>query len=73
MFDRIKKDDLVGYVDQPKSLPLGIVKEVKEKQGKAVVLVYMLDTEPEDFGTIKCVPYQKLELIASPTKKGSRT
>jgi hypothetical protein len=67
MFNRIKKDDLVAYSDQPKSLPLGIVKEVKEKKGKAVVFVYLLDTDPEEMGTLKCIPYHKLELVSSPT------
>ena len=67
MFNKFKKDDLVAYSEYPKSVPLGIVKEVKEKKGKAVVFVYLLDTDPEEFGTLKCVPYHKLELVASPT------
>jgi hypothetical protein len=68
MFDRIRKDDLVAYADTPKALPLGIVKEVKEKNGKAVVFVYLFDINPEDLGTIKCVPYHKLERVSSPEK-----
>ena len=67
MFNRIKKDDLVAYSEHPRSLPLGIVKEVKEQKGKAVVLVYVLDTIFEDeIGTVKCVPYHKLDKVASP-------
>lgn len=65
MFDRIKKDDLVAYIEYPKSVPLGVVKEVKEQKGKAVVLVYLFDTDPEEFGTLKCIPYHKLERVAS--------
>ena len=65
MFNKFSKHDLVAYSDHPKSLPLGIVKEIKEKQGKAVVMVYVLDTFLEDeIGTIKCVPYHKLDLVA---------
>ena len=67
MFDRIQKDDLVAYTEHPKSVPLGVVKEVKEKKGKAVVFVYLFDTDPEEFGTLKCVPYHKLEKVCSPT------
>lgn len=66
MFDRIKKDDLVGYSEHPRSIPLGVVKEVKEHKGKAVVMVHLFDVlDPEDFGMLKCVPYHKLERIAS--------
>jgi hypothetical protein len=69
MFDRIKKDDLVAYSEHPKSIPLGIVKAVEEKRGKAVVLVYVLDTFFEDeIGTVKCVPYHKLAKVASPQR-----
>jgi len=65
MFNKFKKDDLVGYSDHPKSIPLGIVKEIEEKKGKAVVMVYVLDTFLEDeIGTVKCVPYHKLDLVA---------
>jgi hypothetical protein len=67
MFDRIKKDDLVAYSEHKNSVPLGVVKEVKEHKGKAVVMVYVFDTDPEDFGTLKCVPYHKLDRVASPT------
>jgi hypothetical protein len=65
MFNKFKKDDLVAYSDHPKSIPLGIVKEIEEKRGKAVVMVYVLDTFLEDeIGTVKCVPYHKLDLVA---------
>ena len=65
MFNRFSKDDLVAYSGHPRSVPLGIVKEVKEKKGKAVVMVYLLDTASEDeIGVVKCVPYHKLELVA---------
>jgi hypothetical protein len=65
MFNKFKKDDLVAYSDHPKSIPLGIVKEIEEKKGKAVVMVYVLDTFLEDeIGTVKCVPYHKLDLVA---------
>jgi len=65
MFNKFEKDDLVGYSEHPRSMPLGIVKEVKEKQGKAVVMVYVLDTFIEDeIGTVKCVPYHKLDLVS---------
>ena len=68
MFDRIQKDDLVAYSEHPKSLPLGVVKEVKEQKGKAVVFVHLFDTFPEEFGTLKCVPYHKLTKVASPQR-----
>ena len=69
MFNKFGKNDLVGYSDHPKSIPLGIVKSVEEKKGKAVVLVYVLDTFiEEEIGTVKCVPYHKLSLVA----KGER-
>ena len=69
MFNKFKKDDLVAYSDHPKSIPLGIVKSIEEKKGKAVVMVYVLDTLFEDeIGTVKCVPYHKLDLVA----KGER-
>lgn len=65
LFGKFKKGDLVGYLKYPKSVPLGIVKSVEEKRGKAVVLVYLLDAlTEEEVGTIKCVPYQELELIS---------
>ena len=65
MFNKFSKNDLVGYSDHPKSLPLGIVKDIEEKKGKAVVLVYVLDTFiEEEIGTVKCVPYHKLDLVA---------
>ncbi len=65
MFNRFSKNDLVAYSDHPKSLPLGIVKEIKESKGKAVVMVYVLDTFLEDeIGTVKCVPYHKLDLVS---------
>ena len=65
MFDRLQKDDLVAYIDYPNSVPLGIVKEVKEQKGKAVVLLYLLDTTIEDeVFSLKCVPYHKLELVS---------
>jgi polynucleotide 5'-kinase involved in rRNA processing len=65
MFNRLMKDDLVAYSDSPKSIPLGIVKSIEEKKGKAVVMVYVLDTFLEDeIGTVKCVPYHKLDLVA---------
>ena len=69
IFNKFAKDDMVAYRDHPKSLPLGIVKDIEERRGKAVVLVYVLDTFFEDeIGTIKCVPYHKLELVAKPTR-----
>ena len=69
MFNKFSKNDLVAYSEHPKALPLGIVKSVEEKMGKAVVMVYVLDTFFEDeIGTIKCVPYHKLDLVA----KGER-
>tara|TARA_B100000676_G_C17666537_1_gene624120 strand:+ start:244 stop:456 length:213 start_codon:yes stop_codon:yes gene_type:complete len=65
MFNKFSKDDLVAYSDHPNSIPLGIVKSIEEKKGKAVVMVYLLDTFIEDeIGTIKCVPYHKLELVS---------
>lgn len=65
MFGKFIKDDLVAYKEYPKSLPLGIVKEVKESKGKAVVLLYLLDTTlEEELFSLKCVPYHKLELVA---------
>ena len=65
MFNKFSKNDLVAYSEHPKSVPLGIVKNIEEKMGKAVVMVYMLDTFFEDeIGTIKCVPYHKLDLVA---------
>mgnify|MGYP003118739993 FL=1 len=65
MFNKFSKNDLVAYSEHPKSVPLGIVKDVEEKMGKAVVMVYVLDTFFEDeIGTIKCVPYHKLDLVA---------
>jgi len=65
MFNKFSKNDLVAYSEHPKSLPLGIVKNIEEKMGKAVVMVYVLDTFFEDeIGTIKCVPYHKLDLVA---------
>jgi hypothetical protein len=65
MFNKFKKHDLVAYSDHPKSIPLGIVKDIEEKMGKAVVMVYVLDTFFEDeIGTVKCVPYHKLDLVA---------
>tara|TARA_R100000808_G_scaffold5550_1_gene16825 strand:+ start:1946 stop:2158 length:213 start_codon:yes stop_codon:yes gene_type:complete len=65
MFNKFKKDDLVAYSAYPNSIPLGIVKEIKEKKGKAVVMVYVLDTCIEDeVGVVKCVPYHKLEKVA---------
>jgi hypothetical protein len=72
IFNKFKKDDLVAYSDHPKSIPLGVVKEIKEQKGKAVVMVHLFDVlDPEDFGTLKCVPYHKLEKVASPsTSKG---
>ena len=70
MFDRFSKNDLVAYTAHPNSVPLGIVKEIKEQKGKAVVMVYLLDTSIEDeVGTIKCVPYHKLSLVSKPTKE----
>jgi hypothetical protein len=69
MFNRFSKNDLVAYTDHPNSIPLGIVKEVKENMGKAVVMVYLLDTFFEDeIGTIKCVPYHKLDLVSKAQK-----
>ncbi len=68
IFNKFKKDDLVAYSDHPKSIPLGVVKEIKEQKGKAVVMVHMFDVlDPEDFGMLKCIPYHKLEKVASPT------
>jgi hypothetical protein len=68
IFNRFQKDDLVAYIDHPKSIPLGIVKEIKEQKGKAVVLLYLLDTNiEEDVFSLKCVPYHKLELVSRPT------
>ena len=65
MFNKFSKDDLVAYSEHPKSIALGVVKSIEEKKGKAVVMVYVLDTFFEDeVGTIKCVPYHKLELVA---------
>ena len=65
MFNKFSKNDLVAYSEHPKSVPLGIVKNIEEKMGKAVVMVYVLDTFFEDeIGTIKCVPYHKLDLVA---------
>lgn len=65
MFNKFSKDDLVAYSEYPRSMPLGIVKSIEEKKGKAVVMVYVLDTLFEDeIGTIKCVPYHKLDLVA---------
>ena len=65
MFDKFQKDDLVAYIDYPKSIPLGIVKEVKEHRGKAVVLLYLLDAlGDEEMFSLKCVPYHKLELVS---------
>jgi hypothetical protein len=65
VFNKFKKDDLVAYTEHPKSIPLGIVKSIEEKMGKAVVMVYVLDTFFEDeIGTVKCVPYHKLSLVA---------
>lgn len=65
MFNKFSKNDLVAYSEHPKSVPLGIVKNIEEKMGKAVVMVYVLDTFFEDeIGTVKCVPYHKLELVA---------
>lgn len=65
MFNKFSKDDLVAYSEYPRSTPLGIVKSIEEKKGKAVVMVYVLDTFFEDeIGTIKCVPYHKLDLVA---------
>jgi hypothetical protein len=65
VFGKFIKDDLVAYKRHPKSLPLGIVKEVKESKGKAVVLLYLLDTNLEDeIFSLKCVPYHELELVA---------
>ena len=65
MFNKFSKDDLVAYSEHPRSMPLGIVKSIEEKKGKAVVMVYVLDTLFEDeIGTIKCVPYHKLDLVA---------
>jgi hypothetical protein len=73
MFNKFEKNDLVGYAKYPKSIPLGIVKDVEEKRGKAVVLVYVLDTFIEDeIGTVKCVPYQDLELISRPTQESQQ-
>ena len=69
VFGKFDKDDLVAYSAHPRSVPLGIVKSVEERRGKAVVLVYVLDTIFEDeVGTVKCVPYHKLELVSRPTK-----
>lgn len=69
MFNKFSKDDLVAYSEHPKSIPLGVVKSIEEKKGKAVVMVYLFDTnDPELFGTIKCVPYHKLELVAKGEK-----
>jgi hypothetical protein len=68
IFNRFKKDDLVAYSDHPKSIPLGVVKEIKEQKGKAVVMVHLFDVlDPEEFGKLKCVPYHKLVKVASPT------
>lgn len=68
IFNRFQKDDLVAYIDHPKSVPLGVVKEIKEHKGKAVVLLYLLDTNLEDeIFSLKCVPYHKLELVSRPT------
>ena len=65
MFSKFAKDDLVAYSDHPNSIPLGVVKEIKEHKGKAVVMVHLFDVlDPEDFGKLKCVPYHKLELVA---------
>lgn len=65
MFGKFIKNDLVAYIDHPKSVPLGVVKEVKESKGKAVVLLYLLDTTIEDeIFSLKCIPYHKLELVA---------
>ena len=53
MFNKFSKDDLVAYSEHPKSIPLGVVKSIEEKKGKAVVMVYLFDTnDPELFGTI---------------------
>ncbi|MBU98210.1 MAG: hypothetical protein CL429_03860 [Acidimicrobiaceae bacterium] len=69
MFNKLMKNDLVAYSDNPKSIPLGIVKSVEEKMGKAVVMVYVLDTFFEDeIGTVKCVPYHKLDLVSRAEK-----
>ena len=69
VFGKFDKDDLVAYSAHPKSIPLGIVKSVEERMGKAVVLVYVLDTIfEEEVGTVKCVPYHKLELVSRPVK-----
>ena len=70
MFNKFAKNDLVAYTAFPNSIPLGVVKEIKEQKGKAVVMVYVLDTFIEDeIGTIKCVPYHKLELVSKGKKK----
>jgi hypothetical protein len=69
MFNKLMKNDLVAYSDKPKSIPLGIVKSIEEKMGKAVVMVYVLDTFFEDeIGTVKCVPYHKLDLVSRAEK-----
>ncbi len=71
MFNKFEKGDLVGYAKHPKSIPLGIVKDIEEKRGRAVALVYLLDTFiEEEIGTVKCVPYQELELISKPLREG---
>tara|TARA_Y100001938_G_scaffold150560_1_gene242067 strand:- start:3141 stop:3359 length:219 start_codon:yes stop_codon:yes gene_type:complete len=68
MFNKFGKGDLVAYSAYPSSIPLGVVKEIKEQKGKAVVMVYLLDTSiEEEIGTIKCVPYHKLDLVARKT------
>jgi len=65
MFNKFEKNDLVGLSEHPRSIPLGIVKSIEENKGKAVVMVYVLDTFiEEEVGTVKCVPYHKLELVA---------
>ena len=67
MVSKFEKNDLVGYAKYPNSVPLGIVKSIEERKGRAVVLVYLLDTSIEDeVGTVKCVPYQDLELVSKP-------
>ena len=74
LFGKFGEGDLVGYAKYPKSVPLGIVKSVEEKRGKAVVLIYLLDTAiEEEIGTIKCVPYQDLELISKPLPGSGKT
>ena len=67
IFNKFQKDDLVAYAEHPRSVPLGIVKEIKEHKGKAVVLLYLLDTNlEEEIFSLKCVPYHKLELVSRP-------